>query len=192
MPCPEKFRDSLILFHVKSEIIQLINEGYEDLKSSSSKKIIAEYFVRAMEILDKETESDLKYIIMDYNACCKGGLRDKACRNFAKAYQTLDLCEKISHIGEVSNMGEAVLDKNRIIVTGIQWKVDNRFKCACPNFNWSKETIQLSPTYCLCCAGHFRHHYQNMLGIKLKTIEIVSSPLMSKGKKPCVFSFEII
>lgn len=35
MPCPEKFRESLLRFQVPQEMIQRVNEGYEDLVSSS-------------------------------------------------------------------------------------------------------------------------------------------------------------
>jgi hypothetical protein len=70
------------------------------------------------------------------------------------------------------------------------WFVDGKFKCACPNFNKLKDIPTVSSTYCLCCAGHFRYHYQNMLGVKLKTKEIVSSPLDSDGNNPCAFIFE--
>lgn len=34
MPCPEKFRESLLRFQVPQEMIQRANEGYEDLVSS--------------------------------------------------------------------------------------------------------------------------------------------------------------
>jgi hypothetical protein len=52
-----------------------------------------------------------------------------------------------------------------------------------------KEPVSI--TYCYCCAGHFRHHYQNALGIKLKTKKVISSVLNSLGKKPCQFVYEI-
>ena len=49
----------------------------------------------------------------------------------------------------------------------------------------------VSQNFCFCCTGHFKHHYEIMLGVKLKTLEIVSSPLDSNGKNPCVIKFEI-
>ena len=47
-------------------------------------------------------------------------------------------------------------------------------------------------TYCLCCAGHCRQHLERLLGIQLKTKEVVSSPINSNGQKPCEFVLEII
>lgn len=52
--------------------------------------------------------------------------------------------------------------------------------------------LYVSRNYCVCCAGHFKHHYEIMLGVKLKTIEIVSSPLDSNGENPCVIKFAIV
>ena len=44
---------------------------------------------------------------------------------------------------------------------------------------------------CGCCAGHFMHHYQTMLGVKLHLKETVSSPLDTNGELPCSFTFVI-
>jgi hypothetical protein len=54
-----------------------------------------------------------------------------------------------------------------------------------------KQPFSISPTYCGCCAGHFRYHYQNMLGVAVKLKDIISSPLNTNGDKPCRFLFEI-
>lgn len=43
-----------------------------------------------------------------------------------------------------------------------------------------------------CCAGHFKYHYEIMLGVKLKTLEVLSSPLDSDGENPCIIKYEII
>lgn len=51
MPCPEKFRETLVQHNIPQEIICRINQGFEDLVSSSSKKKKAIYFQRATEIL---------------------------------------------------------------------------------------------------------------------------------------------
>lgn len=51
MPCPEKFKESLIEFGIDSDIIALINKDNDDLVSSSPKAKKAAYFKRAMDIL---------------------------------------------------------------------------------------------------------------------------------------------
>lgn len=60
------------------------------------------------------------------------------------------------------------------------------------NFNGLKYDYSVSRNYCFCCAEHFKHHYEIMLGVKLKTLEITSSPLDSNGKNPCVIKYAII
>ncbi|MGN1406439.1 MAG: hypothetical protein ACI4WM_09195 [Erysipelotrichaceae bacterium] len=89
-------------------------------------------------------------------------------------------------------MGSAELDSDvNLVVHALSYMINGRYSCACTNFNNSgiKETVRKD--YCYCCAGHFRHHYEIMLGVKLKTLGIVSSPLDSEGKYPCVIKFEI-
>lgn len=38
MPCPENFKESLVIHNIDEKIIERVNEGFEDLVSSSSKK----------------------------------------------------------------------------------------------------------------------------------------------------------
>lgn len=51
MPCPEKFKESLKEFNISEEIVNQVNEGFEELISSSPKKRKAAYFKRATDIL---------------------------------------------------------------------------------------------------------------------------------------------
>lgn len=192
MPCPEKFKESLIEFNIHPQLVSQINAGYEELVSRSPKKIKAAYFQRAIELMDQQMSFNERYQVLDFNACCKGGAREKAVKAFIKENQQLSLAEKIQKVHMVQHMGNPTLNGDGTLTTGIYWQVDGVYKCPCPNFNGLKDTPKVSKTYCLCCGGHFRHHYQNMLGIKLKTKEIVSSPLESGGKEPCIIVFEIV
>lgn len=190
MPCPEKFRESLERFNVNPALILEINKGYETLASSSPKKLKAEYFARAMNLLDENLDYQARYELLDYNACCKGGSRDKAIKALAKEIKDLPLTEKVKKLWNVPNMGKPILNDDQTIKTGIYYHVNGEYLCPCPNFNNLKNRPEVSATYCLCCAAHFRYHYQNALGVKLKTKEIISSPLNSAGKSPCEFLFE--
>lgn len=191
MPSVEKFKESLEIFHVDKDIIDLIFRDNQSLKSASPKKEKAEFFFKAQLILDEQLDPSLVTQIMDYNACCKGGSRDKASKEFAKRYKALDLSDKIALIAEVPNMGKPVMLDVETIKTGIYWKVDDLFRCPCPNFNGLKEPPQIPLSYCQCCAGHFRYHYQKMLDVNLSIFKIISSPLFSKGQLPCEFLFKI-
>jgi hypothetical protein len=192
MPCPEKFKESLTIFGVNEIIINNINDGYNDLVSSSDKRKCSTYFIRAMKILDREVAHETKYKIMDYNACCKGGKMDKNVKEHAKKTKGLDLENKIKSMIEVPGyMGSPKLRKDGTIEAGLYDKEGEIYKCGCSTFRKNKVTdLNVSLTYCLCCAGHFRYHYENGFGIKLRTKEVVSSAINSSGKKPCVFIYE--
>ncbi len=191
MSYPEKFRESLREFHIPVELIRQINNGYEDLNSSSNKKEKTAYFKRATDILTKNIEPDIVHRLYENNACCKGGIREKASKEFAKKYSTLSVTERIPHISEVLYMGVAKLESDgTFVVHAVNYVVGEKFSCACSNFNKSG-FHEKSKNYCYCCAGHFLHHYQIMLGVNLRTVEIISSPLDSDGKAPCVIRFAI-
>lgn len=193
MPCPEKFKESLINFKVKEEIIEEINQGYEELVSSSKKKLRAEYFKRAVDIMEENLKPMQLQEIMEFNSCCLGGKRIKASKTFAKENKNLSLKDKLKKIEEVPNMGRSVInDDGTITVHAVEYWTGDRYECGCSNFNKVKRDYDVSKAYCYCCGGHFKFHYEVMLGVKLRIKEVVSSPLDSKGKNPCVFLMEII
>lgn len=193
MPCPEKFKESLNIYKIDSKIINEINEGYENLVSSSPKKEKAKYFRRAMNIFDRSVDCKIVTELMDYNGCCKTGAREKNLKAFAKENKDKTLEEKIALIKNVRNMGTPkLLEDGTIYILAVQYYDGKKYRCACPNFNSSLEFLDTSKTYCKCCAGHFKHHYQIMLSLELRLVEVASSPLGSDGAFPCAFIFEII
>lgn len=192
MPYPKKLRKSLYEHKIDESIINQIFEGYEDIDDKASKRKKISFFTQAMEKIDELMDYYTKYEIIDWCACCKGGKRDKDIKKLVKDFKGKSLEEKLKALWEVSNMGQPVIDEYGNIKTGIYYKGEEGFKCACPCFHNEKIEEPISSTYCLCCAGHFRYHYQNALGVKLKTKEVLSSPITTLGKEPCVFTFQIL
>lgn len=193
MPCMERFAPSLRDAGVSEEIIAKINEGYPELVSSLPKKKRAYYFKRAMDIVDTRVDRETLVGVMDAHGCCKSGARLKASRAFAKENAGLPLEEKLAKVKDVPNMGSASLTKDGDIeIQAVRYWMDGRFVCACPNFCKSGFEETVSRSYCLCCAGHFRFHYQVMLGLKLHLKEVLSSPLDTDGRESCAFLFEIV
>lgn len=184
MPSLEKFKKSLEKFGIEEAIISQINEGYEDLVDKAPKKMKAAYFKRVVDIMNEQVDAQKLQDIFEWNACCKGGTKENA---------NLSIDEKLEKIKEVPNMGEPSKNEDgTITVNAVSYSNGEKYLCACSNFNGLKEEYAVSKNYCYCCAGHFKHHYEIMLGVKLKTLEIESSPLDSSGKNPCVIKFEII
>ena len=193
MPCPEKFRESLILFGLPETLIRQINGGFEQLVSSSPKKQKAAYFQHAAEVMSAALEEDDLRRVFEWNACCKGGAREKASKAFAKQYADKSLPERIALIPQVPFMGvPTLMADGSILVDAVRAREGGRYACACSNFSHSGWTGHVPRCYCYCCAGHFLHHYQIMLGVKLRTAEIVSSPLDSGGALPCAMRFTIL
>ena len=131
--------------------------------------------------------------MFEWNACCKGGAREKASKAFAKQYADKSLAERIALIPQVPFMGvPTLMADGSILVDAVRAREGGRYACACSNFSHSGWTGHVPRCYCYCCAGHFLHHYQIMLGVKLRTAEIVSSPLDSGGTLPCAMRFTIL
>ena len=130
--------------------------------------------------------------VFEWNACCKGGAREKASKVFAKENEQLSITERLEKIKDVPFMGQPFMNEDgTITVNAVSYYDGEKFLCACSNFNKLKYDYSVSKNYCFCCAGHFKHHYEIMLGVKLHTVEIISSPLDSSGKNPCVIKFAI-
>lgn len=193
MPSLGKFQESLEQFKVDEKIISQINEGFEKIDSKTSKKQRALYFKRAVDIMNENIESEKLQEILEWNACCKGGAREKASKAFAKKNVNLSLEEKLEFIKDVPNMGRPIRNEDgTITIHAVYFSDGEKFLCACPNYNGVKRDYSISRNYCFCCAGHFKYHYEIMLGVKLKTLEVVSSPLDSEGKNPCVIKYAIL
>lgn len=193
MPSLGKFQESLEKFNVDEKIISQINEGYGIVDSKIPKKERALYFKRAVDIMNASIESEKLQEILEWNACCKGGAREKASRSFARENANLSLEEKLELIEDVPNMGRPVRNEDgTITIHAVYYSDGEKYLCACSNFNGIKREYSVSRNYCFCCAGHFKYHYEIMLGVKLKTLEVLSSPLDSDGKNPCIMKYEIL
>ena len=69
---------------------------------------------------------------------------------------------------------------------------NGKYFCVCPVIGELAEQADVSLTYCGCCSGHVKFHFEHQLGVKLRLKETVSSPLSSNGAKYCEHLFEII
>lgn len=193
MPSPEKFKRSLETFCVDENVISQIYEGYEDIVDKAPKKTRAAFFKRAVDIMTEQVEMQQLQAVFEWNACCKSGAREKVSKSFAKENGNCTIEQKLEKIKDIPYMGQPSIDEQGIItVNAVSYSNGAKYLCACPNFNGAAFDDSVSKNYCFCCAGHFRHHYEIMLGVKLKTLEIVSSPLDSNGNNPCMIRFEIV
>ena len=192
MPDAKKIEDSLRKHDISEVLIETIVAGKENFTAKSKKEEKAVNLINVINRIDSYLEEKERNEIMDWCACCKGGQRDKDCKQYAKKSVGQPLEQKIKGLSNVQYMGRPKLNDDGTISTWIDWKENEKYRCPCPNFNGLELNDAVSTTYCLCCAGHFRYHYQNALRVKLRTKEVVSSVLSSKGEKPCEFVYEMI
>lgn len=192
MPCPEKFKETMEKSGIDQAVAARVNAGFEALVGSSPKHEKAAYFQRAMDILDECADPAAVRALLAENACCKSGTREKNAKAFRKANAALSLPEKLEKIKDVPHMGTPVLNEDgTITVHAVYYTKGDGYLCGCANFNGLKRR-RVSRTYCFCCAGHFQYHYEIMLGVKLEPVEIVSSPLDTDGREPCVMRFRVV
>lgn len=194
MPSPEKFEQTLRKFGVSKEITEKIYSGFEEIKDKSAKPERAAFFNQAVTVMNKSLTKEQVRDILEANACCKGGSRERNSKQFAKENKELGIPERLERIGEHPewHMGRAEIDaEGYLIVYGVSYWLKGKFECACPNANQKKSDVEIPREYCYCCGGHFKYHYEIMLGVKLKLLEVVSSPHDTKGEKPCVFKYRL-
>ena len=175
------------MFCVEENIRKQINEGFEGIVSKTPKKRKAAYFKRAIDIMTEKVDPQKLQEVFEWNACCKSGARERASKAFAKENDNKSFDEKLEKIKSIPYMGEPIRnDDGTITVYAVKWFNGDKYLCSCSNFSGLNLDYNVSKNYCFCCAGHFKYHYEIMLGVKLKTLEIISSPLDSNGEKPCV------
>jgi hypothetical protein len=186
----QRFKSALQEYQVGEDISAQIFAGYETISDRSKKEKRAAFFIQAIERMEALLDRELCHEIRDACACSKGGWRLKAMQKIAKECESQSVEQKLQAIGQVTYMGKPVLHDDGTITAQIGDA--GGFPCPCPVFDGVALDQAVSKTYCYCCAGHFRHHYQIALGKRLKTRDVVSSALESRGKEPCRFVFEML
>jgi len=179
-------------------------------KNNTDEKTIKEIIgdgdlVNIIRRMEKSLKPDIMHEILDSCACTGGKKYLNYCENIGKEIAGKTLKEKVDFLNKDSGSEKIILRNTNTITFILSNKDDNKYKCVCSatvkkgikvadltlENNISDDCI-MPLSYCFCCAGSMRLHLQLKLGIEIKTKEIVSSPINSKGKKPCEILFEII
>jgi hypothetical protein len=188
MPSVKNIQESMIKQAIPEEIIKQFD--FTEVKGNHPEPVLT-----LIEKMDELLTKEQCLTIMAEQGCCKSGKRDKDCKAFAKEHAKKTIEEKLKLIGSVENMMLPQVNDDgtfTITMSGYQNGVHTgKTTCSCGLIKKLKQPFSVSPTYCGCCAGHFRYHYQNMLGVAIKLKDIVSSPLNTNGEEPCKFVFEI-
>jgi len=161
---------------------------------------------RIMRRMDEFIVPNTVQQVLDSCACrSKDDEQDKQHHNLGGKNENKTLSEIISHINSMLGDYEKI-NLNADNTLTVEWSFINNKKYCCQCLVTVKEGVKVSElalnsnidnsvmplSYCYCCAGSCRRYYHSKYGIELKTKEIVSSPINSKGEKPCSFVFEIV
>ena len=156
---------------------------------------LVDIIVRMENMLDPE----LTYQILDSCAC---GISLKEIKGIKeiKGETIEEKINKIPLLEDFHSDWNVRLNQDNTLTAGWVIREEENYACVCSAVvNHGMKVSDLSHasrdmplTYCLCCAGHCRRHLQKLLGIQLKTQEVVSSPINSKGQKPCEFIYAIV
>lgn len=155
--------------------------------------------VGIMERMETLLDPDITYQILDSSAC---GTSQKELHLLKQIEgETLQKkIKKIASLGDFHSGWNVSLSNDNTLIAGWSIKDNESFACVCSAAVNKKQKVSdlshegciMPLTYCLCCAGYCRRHLEKLLCVQLKTKEVVSSPINSKGQKPCEFIFDIL
>jgi len=150
--------------------------------------------ITLIEQMDKFLTKEQCLSIMEEQGCCKTERITSPFIAFGQKYADKSLDEKIRLLTELNTPHVVPCRLNADGTLTIYWGFEEggNYKCLCSAIKKLTQPINVTPTFCGCCAGHVRHTYQLALGVTLRLKEIVSSPISSDGEKQCEFLFEIV
>jgi len=155
-------------------------------KSDSPCQDNANFYCAAMRKCDALLARDAVMGLMSSLACCTDGEMLEKTKAFAKKYASKPFAKKIKKLKHVSQPW--IIDENHIgaYITG-----EHETRCSCWCFDGCKPENDTMPmSYCYCCAGFMKFHYENALGIQLKIAEMPSS-FLHTGER-CSVIFKIL
>jgi len=191
MPEVKSIRKTMLEKGIPSEIMAKFN--FFDQQENGPKEVFA-----LIEQMDNLLTQEERLSIMEEQGCYKTGEAHEMNLLFGRTHAGKSVEERIPLLNDKVVHPYVPCRVNDDSTLSIFWEIgqEGNYQCVCSCYaRFKKEqphTGNISKTYCGCCGGHIRHHYQNILGVKLRLKEIVSSPISSNGEKRCEFLFEIL
>jgi hypothetical protein len=182
-----KLAEQLELAKIDRKIIDQIMEGGEDVlrKTSPAKK--ADWLRVAMDKLDSLLDFPTRKAVREGCACRTGKSASKFSQALARDNPTLEARIAAGNKIYTGFGGGVWMQDNDEIMVRFAPKGPKGYRCSC----LPKAEKSLSVTYCYCCGGHVKHHFQLSLGLKLEATPR-GTALSTGGEKPCTFSLKIV
>jgi hypothetical protein len=176
---------------IPDEILTQID--FSELEGNQPKEVLA--LIGQMDHLLTQEEC---ISIMEEQGCNKTGKAHKMNLSFGRTHEGKSIEERIKLLDDKSVHPNVPCHVNDDGTLSVFWEIgeEGNYQCVCSCYSKLKKEQphigNISKTFCGCCGGHIRHHYQNILGVKLRLKEIVSSPINSNSEERCEFLFEIL
>jgi hypothetical protein len=176
-----EFEKNLKKVCVNNETInKIVHVSYKE--SDNKNQDNANYCAAVMEKCNKLLDFDIIAETMFHRACYKGGFRLENSKKIAKEHSEKILEQKLELLGQQKYMGHPHLTENGEIYTEhcAGSGTSDNLKCSCWRFKGTLPAKGKMPlNYCLCCAGHFRFHYEKALDVKLRVKKLSIQYLMN-------------
>jgi len=184
--------DESLRRHVKDPDVRgrILNAPYQRRADDPSQDA-ANRYAAMLEQAERMLAYDLLAEVMSERACCKTGSRLTASRAIAKDNPDASTEQRLELLGRTRWMGRPFINGDGDIQTLAVSAKGTSGVCPCWQLKGHVPEGKPMPlSYCMCCGGHFRFHYEKALGYKLRLKRVVSSMLASGGKESCVFVYE--
>jgi hypothetical protein len=182
-----KLAEQLELAKIGRDIIDQIMEGGEDILKQTSPEKKADWLRVAMIRMDSLLDLPTRKAVREGCACRTGKGTSKFSQAVARANPTLEARIAATNKTFTAFGGGVWMQDNGEIIVRFAPKGPKGYRCSC----LPEAEKPLSVTYCYCCCGHLKHHFQLSLGLKLEAAPR-GTALSTGGKKPCTFSLKII
>lgn len=182
-----KLAEQLESASIDREIISRIMAGREDILKTTSPAEKADWLRIAMTRMDNLLDLPTRKAVREPCACRLGKQSAKFSQAVYRDNPTFEA--RIAALNKTYTSfggGVWVQDSGEIIVRFAP-KGPQGYLCSC----LPKAEKPLSVTYCFCCGGQVKHHFQISLGLKLEATPC-GTALSTGGKEPCTFSLKIV
>ena len=180
---------------------QLAKNGIDEptIKAIIGNGDLVDVTTRMESLLDADTMQRA----LDACGCSGGSAFIAHCKKIGKALAGQSLSEKIDHLNNnVFRTEHIALEGDGLLRGTLVFEENGKHRCVCSavikkglivaDLTGDADARVMPLAYCYCCAGSFRRHLQLQLGVELRTREIISSPIHSKGEQPCAFVFALM
>ena len=171
---------------VRGDDFEYIMQDGENV-NCTSKKQRQQWLAGAMNRLDERIPAAKVKEIRERSACCLTGERHKVAKEIHDSYSTVD--ERFEAFSKAHVIiGDTAVKTGENTYRICFWEnPPEGGKCFCLGYI-PKEPMPMS--WCACCGGHIRHHFETALGVKAEC-RCISSQLSSCGKEKCVFELRV-